>query len=391
VSQPIAAIEPFILSIPDEVLEDLKRRLAATRWPEDAPLEPWRQGVPVADMKRLRDHWLHRYDWRRCEKTLNGFGQSRTRIDGLEIHFLHVRSSEPDAMPLILTHGWPGSIIEYVKVVAPLADPRACGGEAGDAFHLVIPSLPGYGFSEKPKAGEWSTKRIAKAWIELMRRLGYGKFVANGGDWGGGVTTDMAAIAPPELRAVHLNMPVAFPESGEMDSLSAKERESLASLERQTREGRGYSEQQRTKPQTLGYALVDSPIGQAAWIYDKFRDWSDCRGDPLNSYSMDELLDNIMMYWLPGSGASSARLYATEFPADWDPHFAAGAYRVSVGVSIFPGEIYRPARRWVERKYGPLMYWNELERGGHFAAFEQPELFVTELRNSFRGIRGSPG
>jgi pimeloyl-ACP methyl ester carboxylesterase len=380
-------VERFLLSIPDQDLADLKQRLAATRWPEDSPVKPWRQGVPLDDMKRLHAHWLHRYDWRRCEKTLNGLGQYRTPVDGLRIHFIHVRSPEPDAMPLILTHGWPGSVVEYLKVIAPLADPRAHGGDRHDAFHVVVPSLPGYGFSDKPGNDEWSAKRIAKAWIELMLRLGYPQFVANGGDWGGGVTTEMAALAPPQLRAVHLNMPAAFPEPGEMSTLSQKEKDSLASLERHARDGRGYSEQQRTKPQTLGYALLDSPIGQAAWIYDKFRDWSDCRGDPLNSYTMDELLDNIMLYWLPGAGASSARLYATEFPADWDPNYSGGPYRVPVGVSIFPGEIYRPARRWVERKYGPLMYWNELERGGHFAAFEQPESFVSELRNSFRAAR----
>jgi pimeloyl-ACP methyl ester carboxylesterase len=382
------AIEPFVLSIKEEVLLDLKRRLAMTRWPEDAPGPVWEQGVPLRDMQRLCDYWLNRYDWRRCERMLNDFGQFRTTIDGVGIHFLHVRSPEANALPLVLTHGWPGSVIEFSKVAGPLANPAAHGGDPADAFHVIAPSLPGYGFSDNPTSTDWSVKRVAKAWITLVRRLGYDRFVAQGGDWGAGVTTEISMLAPAELLAIHLNMAAAFPEPGEMNGLSDKEKRSLADLDLNVRQGRGYSEQQRTKPQTLGYALADSPIGQAAWIYDKFRDWSDCGGDPMNSYSADDILDNIMLYWLPNNGASSARMYATEWPTDWAPtHSGFGRMSVPVGFSSFPKEIYRPARRWVEKKYGRLLHWNELEHGGHFAAFEVPASFVSEMRNCFRSVR----
>ncbi len=381
-----AAIKPFVLSISDEALVDLRRRLRATRWPEASPLEGWQQGVPLGDIQHLCDYWMNRYDWRRCERMLNGFGQYQTTIDGVEIHFLHVRSAETEALPLLMTHGWPGSVIEFSKVVRPLTDPAAFGGHPADAFHVIVPSLPGYGFSGKPAGADWSFKKIAKAWITLVRRLGYKSFAAQGGDWGAAVTTELAILAPPELKAIHLTMAAAFPEPGEMATLSDPEKKSLADLADHVRLGRGYSEQQRTKPQTLGYSLADSPAGQAAWIYDKFRDWSDCRGDPMNSYSPDDVLDNIMLYWLPNNGASSARLYAAEWPADWTQGELA-PLSVPVGFSIFPKEIYRPARRWVEKKYGPLLHWNELEQGGHFAALESPASFVEEMRACFRSLR----
>jgi pimeloyl-ACP methyl ester carboxylesterase len=378
-------VRPFALSIDEETLIDLRRRLAMTRWPEASPVAGWQQGVPLTNMQRLCDHWANRYDWRRCETMLNGFGQFRTVIDGVGIHFLHKRSPQGSALPLLLTHGWPGSVIEFSKVIDALADPLRHGGDAIDAFDVIVPSLPGYGFSDNPPSIDWSHKKIATAWITLMRRLGYSRFVAQGGDWGAAVTTEIAIQAPPELAAIHLNMASASPEPNE--ELSASEKQSLADLMRQAQSGRGYSEQHRTKPQTLGYGLADSPAGQAAWIYDKFRDWSDCDGDPLNSFSADDILDNIMLYWLPNHGASSARLYATEWPKDWlDPTIRV-LLSVPLGYSSFPKEIFRPARRWIERKYGNLTYWNEMDRGGHFAAFECPEGFIGEMRRCFRAIR----
>ena len=342
--------------------------------------------MPLRDIQSLCDYWANRYDWRRCEAMLNGFGQYRTTIDAVDIHFLHVRSVEANALPLLLTHGWPGSVIEFSKVVGPLTDPAAHGGDPSDAFDVIVPSLPGYGFSGKPTGADWSFKTIARAWIKLVRRLGYDRFAAQGGDWGAAITTELAILAPPELKAIHLTMAAAFPDPDEVASLTEREKKSLADLADNVRFGRGYSEQQRTKPQTLGYSLADSPAGQAAWIYDKFRDWSDCDGDPLNSYSPDDLLDNIMLYWLPNNGASAARLYAAEWPADWTGG-ALPPLSVPVGFSIFPKEIYRPSRRWVERKYGPLMHWNELAHGGHFAALESPSSFVDEMRVCFRALR----
>ncbi len=383
------SIQPFTISIEETILEDLRQRLAATRWPEDSPAPSWQQGVPVSEMKRLCDYWREQYDWRRCERALNGLGQFRTAIDGVDIHFIHVRSPEPNALPMVLTHGWPGSVIEFHKVIGPLTDPVAHGGHAKDAFDVIVPSLPGFGFSGNPNSTAWSVTKIAAAWVELIRRLGYTRFVAQGGDCGALVSTEIGKLAPPELKGIHLNFAIAFPEESEMESLSDRENQSLADFKHNGQFGRGYSEIQRTKPQTLGYGLADSPVGQAAWIYDKFHDWSDCNGDPTSVFSFDEILDNIMLYWLPCHGASAARLYATPLPRDWRGNDNAGftTQKVPLGVSVFPKEIFRPARRWMERKYGPLMYWNELERGGHFAALEQPQLFIEELRACFRPLR----
>lgn len=381
----VGEIEPFTLAIPEKTLDDLRVRLRLTRFPESSPAPGWQQGVPVDNLKHLCDYWAHRYNWRRCETMLNGFGQFRTRVDGVGIHFLHKRSAEANALPLLLTHGWPGSIVEFSKVIDALANPVAHGGCASDAFHVIVPSLPGYGFSDNPPSLEWSHKKIASAWIVLMRRLGYMRYVAQGGDWGAAVTTEMALQQPAGLAAIHLNMAAALPEPGE--TLSAEEIESLAGLKRQTETGRGYSEQQRTKPQTLGYALADSPSGQAAWILDKFKDWSDCGDDPLNSFSEDDLLDNIMMYWLPNHAASAARLYALEWPSDWSDPSGFPPLSIPVGFSSFPKEILRPARRWVEKKYGKLLHFNEVARGGHFAAYEAPDIFVDEMRACFRSLR----
>jgi pimeloyl-ACP methyl ester carboxylesterase len=339
--------------------------------------------VPLAKIQALCAHWLNGYDWRRCEAMLNGFGQYRTEIDGLGIHFLHIRSPEPNAVPLLMTHGWPGSVIEFHKVIGPLTDPAAHGGDAKDAFHLVLPSLPGYGFSDKPSSTGWGVRRIANAWVTLMQRLGYERFVAQGGDWGAAVTTALGVMHPPELQAIHVNMPIAFPDPAEMAEWTPQEAEAAAAFQKFAAEETGYSTQQRTRPQTLGYGLADSPSAQAAWIYEKFYAWTDNKGAPEDALTPDEMLDNIMLYWLPAAGGSSARLYRESMGSAFRP----GATDVPTGISIFPKEITRPSRRWAEKTYGNIVYWNELDRGGHFAAFEQPKLFVDEVRACFRQFR----
>ena len=375
-------VEPFHLSIDPSVLDDLNRRLAAARWPEKETVGDWSQGAPLSHVRTLCDHWRNKYDWGRCETMLNGFGQFKTEIDGVEIVFIHKRSPNPNALPLLMTHGWPGSVIEFHKVIGPLSDPVAHGGAAEDAFHVVAPSLPGYGFSGKPAATGWGVAKIAEAWLTLMSRLGYERFVAQGGDWGSAVTSAIGASGAPEVAGVHLNMVIGRPAPEDMDNLTDKEKAALASMEYYQTWGNGYSTQQATRPQTLGYGLVDSPIGQAAWIYEKFFEWTDCDGDPRNILSLDEMLDNIMLYWLPGAAASSARLYWESFRS-----FNTDPIDIPVACSIFPKEIFSASRRWAERRYKKLIHWNELEKGGHFAAFEQPELFVTELRNAFRSLR----
>jgi epoxide hydrolase len=376
-----ASVEPFTLAVPQAELDELARRLAATRWPERETVEDWSQGVPLEHMQALVAHWRSGYDWRRCESMLNGFGQFRTRIDGLDIHFLHVRSPHAEALPLLLTHGWPGSVVEFHKVIGPLTQPLAHGGRPQDAFHLVVPSLPGYGFSGKPASAGWGVERIASAWAELMARLGYRRYVAQGGDWGAVVTTLMAAAQPQGLAGIHLNMPLVTP-SGPYENLSAEEQAALAAFARYEAEESGYARQQSTRPQTLGYALTDSPVGQAAWIYEKFRAWTDCGGDPRNVLTLDELLDNIMLYWLPGTAASSARLYWESLRA-----FRTTRVEIPVGCSNFPHELVRAPRSWAERVYPQLIHWNDLPRGGHFAAFEQPAVFVDELRTCFARLR----
>jgi pimeloyl-ACP methyl ester carboxylesterase len=379
----MSGIERFELAIPQAQLADLDARLKAARWPERETVDDWSQGVPLAQIKALVEYWRHGYDWRRCEAMLNGFGQYRTEIDGLGIHFLHISSPNKGALPLLMTHGWPGSVIEFHKVIGPLTDPVAHGGSAEDAFDLVLPSLPGYGFSDKPARTGWSISKIADVWIKLMSRLGYSRYVTQGGDWGSAVTTAIGIAAPSECAAIHLNLPVAFPNATDMAEMGPAEAKAVERLREFNVHGNGYAIQQATKPQTLGYGLVDSPVAQAAWIYEKFRGWSDCAGDPRTVFTFDELLDNIMLYWLQGNGASSARLYWQSMDCFGDTTPVA----MAAGVSMFPKEIFQPSRRMVERRYTNLVYWNELDRGGHFAAFEQPGLFVTELRNCFRSYR----
>ena len=374
-------IRPFRIDIPEQQLEDLRARLALTRLPEKETPDDWSQGVPLAYMREILDYWRNDYDWRRAEAKLNEFDGFLTEIDGLDIHFLHVRSPEPNALPLIMTHGWPGSVCEFLEVIGPLADPASHGGDPADAFHVVCPTLPGYGFSGKPAAPGWGVEKIADAWAELMKRLGYDSYVAQGGDWGSAVTTAIGIRDPDHCRAIHINMVSARPDPID-DDLSELEKRGLAGMKHYQDWDSGYSKQQSTRPQTLGYGLVDSPIGQAAWIMEKFWAWTDCDGHPENALSRDKMLDDVMMYWLTASGASSARLYWESFGS-----FSAGDVQTPTGCSIFPKEIFVCSRRWAENRYRNIIYWNELDRGGHFAAFEQPALFVDELRNCFRLVR----
>ena len=371
------------IDVSDADLADLRDRLARTRWPEAETVDDWSQGIPLLYTRELCDYWAHEYDWRATEARLNGFGPQRTELDGLGIHFLHVRSPEPNALPLVLTHGWPGSIVEFHKVIGPLTDPVAHGGDAADAFHVVCPSLPGYGWSERPTRAGWKVPRIARAWAELMARLGYDRYGAQGGDWGASVTTSIGEQDSEHVLGIHLNMVIAIPDAS-MGEPDQRELDAIASFTHYQKEESGYSTQQSTRPQTLGYGLVDSPAGQAAWIVEKFWAWTDCDGHPENVLTRDELLDNVMLYWLPGTGASSARLYWESFN-DFTTKLAT--VPVPTGASIFPKEIARPSRRWAEGRFPDLRHWNELDKGGHFAAFEQPEVFVDEVRTFFRTVR----
>ncbi|WP_010184613.1 epoxide hydrolase family protein [Sphingomonas sp. PAMC 26605] len=376
------AVRPFRVAIAPAAIEDLRRRLAMTRWPEQETVTDGSQGVQLHRARSLVDYWRDVYDMGRLERRLNAFPQFRTAIDGLGIHFLHVRSKHANALPIILTHGWPGSVVEFLDVIGPLTDPEAHGGRAEDAFHVVIPSLPGYGFSDKPRQTGWDVPKIATAWSTLMKRLGYRRWVAQGGDWGAHVTTWLGVQKPEGLAAIHLNFPTLSPPPLEGEP-TAEEKAAIAELKAFFRTMTGYGAIQETRPQTLGYGLVDSPVGQAMWIYEKFTDWSDSNHNPESVISRDAMLDDIMLYWITGSGASSARLYA-ENSGDQESRRVVD---IPVGVSIFPGEIYRPPRIWGERTYPKLFYWNRVAKGGHFAAFEQPALFTSELRTCFAHIR----
>ena len=378
----MSEIREFQIEVTDEVLDDLKQRLSMTRWPNKETPEDWSQGIPLAYMKELCDYWQHDYDWRVREERLNQLPQFITEIDGVDIHFIHFPSVHENARPLIITHGWPGSVVEFHKVIEPLADPTAHGGNIEDAFHVVVPSLPGYGFSGKPEVTGWGIQKIADVWGVLMARLGYDHYFAQGGDWGAMVTTHIGLQDKEHCDAIHLNMPVVIPDPTTMAELTPSEQASLMSMKFYQDWDSGYSKQQSTRPQTLGYGLADSPSGQAAWIIEKFYRWTDCNGHPENAISRDELLDNVMIYWLTRSAASSARLYWESFknpPQD--------EVDIPTGCSIFPKEIVRPSERWIQKRFTNLCYYNELDRGGHFAAFEQPELYLQEIRSYFRSLR----
>ena len=373
----MSEIRPFTLDVPQEELDRLNRRLDDVRWPERETVDDWTQGTPLAALQELVSYWRNEYDWRACEAQLNGFGQFVTEIDGLEIHFLHVKSSRDNALPMVLTHGWPGSVREFFEAIPLLTEPD----NDEQAFHLVIPSLPGFGFSGKPAETGWGIEKIAATWAKLMKRLGYARWVAQGGDWGSAVTTMIGQQAPEGCLGIHINMPLGRPEPEDMASPGPDEIKAMQALQFYQDWDSGYSKQQSTRPQTVGYGLVDSPVGLAGWIYEKMYAWTDNDGSPLDALSMDAILDNIMLYWLPATGASSARLYWESFSK-----IAEGKVELPTGVSAFPKEVIPAARKWAERRYTNITYWNDLPKGGHFAAWEQPELFAEELRRSFSAM-----
>lgn len=379
----MASIRPFTVAIPEQQLADLRARLDMTRWPERETVDDWSQGVPLAAMRELVAYWREGYDWRRCEARINGFGQFLTEIDGLDIHFIHVRSPHAQARPLILTHGWPGSIVEFLDAIPLLVDPVAHGGRAEDAFHVVVPSLPGYGFSGKPDRTGWSVERIGEAWAQLMARLGYTRWFAQGGDWGAIITAVMGGQAPDGLAGIHTNMPIARPTREDKADPSDEVLRALEAGAHYKHWESGYSSQQATRPQTLGYSLVDSPVGQAAWIYEKMFAWTDNAGRAEDALSRDAILDNIMVYWLTATGASAARLYWESF----GDIGRSGPVTIPAAISTFPREITKAPRKWAERLFRNIVYWNDTERGGHFAAWEQPELFVAEVRKGFAAMR----
>ncbi len=399
-SADATAIRPFTIETPDDDLDDLRHRIAATQWPEKETVADESQGVPLAAMQKLARHWATDYDWRVCEETLNALPQFVTEIDGLDIHFVHVRSQHEDALPLVVNHGWPGSIVEQLKIIGPLTDPTAYGGSEEDAFHVVVPSMPGYGFSGKPASTGWGPARMARAWDELMDRLGYTRYVAQGGDWGAFVVDQMGLQAPEGLAAIHTNLPGVVPADVDEASLagepppgdlSSEERRAYEQLLR-TYGQVEYAKYMAARPQTL-YGIADSPVGLAAWLLDH----DDADAQPAaavtaaldrttsdtGELTRDEILDNITLYWLTNTGVSASRLY-------WEykgGYYNAKGVSIPVAVTVFPGEQYQAPRSWTERAYPSLIYFNEVDRGGHFAAWEQPVLFASELRAAFRSIR----
>lgn len=385
---PNNEIRPFRIEIAEAVLDDLRDRLARTRWPDELPGVGWSRGVPLGYMKELTDYWRTTYDWRVHEARLNDFPQFTTRIDGQNIHFLHVRSPEPDALPLVLTHGWPGSVVEFLEVIGPLSDPRAHGGDPADAFHLVIPSVPGFGFSGPTSEAGWTTERTARAWAELMSRLGYGRYGAQGGDVGAGVSPELGRVAPDRVVGVHVNaatvgfMPFPPLDQAELAELTDAERGRVERIGWFMSEQFGYSQIQSTRPQTLAYGLTDSPAGQLAWVVEKFKEWSNPSADlPEEALDRDHMLTNVMLYWLTGTAGSSARLYFEDTrQASWGQESSG----VPTGVANFAGDI--AIRRYAEPG-NTIVHWSEFDRGGHFAAMEAPDLLVGDIREFFRGLR----
>ena len=377
-------ITPFQISIPESQLADLKLRLSLTRFPDKETPSDWSQGIPLAYMRKVKDYWQNTYHWPDRQALLNRWPGFKTELQGLGVHFLHIRSNHEDARPLLMTHGWPGSIVEFQKTIEPLTNPTAHGGTADQAFHIVCPTLPGFGFSDQPTEPGWGIEKIAQAWDELMVRLGYDQYLAQGGDWGAIVTTAIGVQNLGHCQGIHITMPIVGPDPETLNDLSELEQASLAAAQFYQNHDSGYSKQQSPRPQTLGYGLADSPIGQAAWILEKFYQWMDCQGDPMNIVSLDELLDNIMLYWLPDAGASSARIYWESFGSNT---LSSAPVTIPSAISIFPKEIFKSSERWARKRFSDLVYFNVLEVGGHFAALEQPEIFVSELRKGFSEMR----
>ena len=375
-----AQISPFRIDVPQADLDDLRDRLARTRWPDELDGAAWDYGIPLETVQELASYWRAGYDWRAAERRLNSHRQFTTTIDGQNIHFLHVRSAEPGAMPLIMTHGWPGSVAEFMDVIGPLTDPAGHGGDPADAFHLVMPSIPGYGFSGPTRDRGWDVRRVARAWDELMGRLGYERYGAQGGDWGSAISRELAVAFPGHLVGAHLNM-LTYRIPDELDELTETERARLAARERFVKEGQGYSAIQRTRPQTLAYGLTDSPAGQLAWIADKFQAWTD---GGLAAIDRDWLLTNVSLYWLTGTAGSSARLYyETTRARTWASRERSAT---PVGVAVFPREIAPAIRRFAEQTDN-ITHWSEFDRGGHFAALEVPDLLTGDIQAFFRTLR----
>lgn len=386
------AIRPFNVHVPDADLADLRKRVLATRWPAKETVSDQSQGVQLEKLQELVRYWGTEYDWRKAEAKLNALPQFVTQIDGLDIHFIHVRSKHPAALPLLITHGWPGSVLELLKVIDPLTDPTAHGGKAEDAFDVVIPSMPGYGFSEQPTEAGWGPDRMGLAWDVLMQRLGYKRYVAQGGDWGSVVCDRMAKQSLPGLLGIHVNMPATVPADAARAmsagdpapaGLTDEEKAAYDQLSTFFSKNGAYGAMMSTRPQTVGYGLSDSPAGLAAWMYDKFNQWTYSGGDAERSLTKDEMLDDISLYWLTNSAISSAQLY-------WENNannFNAVDIDIPAAVTIFPGEIYQAPRSWVEKSYHNLIYFNTVDKGGHFAAWEEPELFSSEIRAAFRSLR----
>lgn len=391
------AIRPFHISVPDQELKELRQRINATRWVDKETVADQSQGVKLEQMQRLVKYWGTDYNWRKVEATLNALPQFVTNIDGLDIHFIHVRSKHKNAMPLLLTHGWPGSVLEMVKAIGPLTDPTKYGGTAEDAFDVVIPSMPGYGFSEKPKEPGWGVERMGRAWDVLMKRLGYQHYVSQGGDWGAVVADAMGRQAPQGLLGIHVNMPATVPaeiadalKNGDAApaNLSDKEKAAYASLNKLYTRGAGYAGMMVTRPETLGYGLTDSPVALASFFMDKFNDWTYSGGNAEKSLTKDEILDDVTLYWLTKTAASGAQLYWENNNNNFNAvEQKTQDIKVPVAITVFPGEIYQAPKTWAERAYPNLIYFNEVTKGGHFAAWEEPQLFAEELRAAFKPLR----
>ncbi|MFE2758004.1 epoxide hydrolase family protein [Actinosynnema sp. NPDC059335] len=384
-------VEPFRIDVPQSDLDDLRDRLAATRWPSGLPDVGWDRGVPPGYLRELADYWRTGYDWRAAEARLNEFPQFVTEIDGTKVHFLHVRSPEPDAVPMIITHGWPGSVAEFQSVIGPLTDPRAHGGDPRDAFHLVIPSVPGFGLSGPTSGPGWGIGRIAAAWAELMRRLGYDRYIPQGGDIGAWISLTLAGTDLPHVLGAHVNFLITAPpaDPSAFAGLGPVDLERLGLLKSFVDTGSAYMALQATRPHTLSYGLTDSPVGQLAWIVEKFREWSDSAKVPEDAVDRDQLLTNVMLYWLTGTAGSSAQLYcemADTLPTSPTPPPEQPPLPVPLGVAVFPRDSALPVRSFADRAFPNIVRWSELDRGGHFAAMEEPDLFVAELREFRRAL-----